>query len=134
MFLEPVPLPKLRTDRPENEGSTGEPHRPGLKCYCQPGIGQPDTVWWRGRVLEISTGGLGLLLGRRFEPGTSLTLDVESLAPVFSTTVPVRVMQATPQPRGGWLLACVFVRAPGPEERQALLLDKVQLPAAPKEV
>jgi hypothetical protein len=132
MSTQPGLFPGPHSERPRDDGWTNEFHQQGLKFYCRPETGQGESGWWQGRALEVSMGGMGLLLGRRFEPGTVLTVDVESLAAAFSSRVQVRVIQAIPRPPGCWFLGCVFAQGLDPEERLALLLvhGGVRSPAA----
>lgn len=97
-------------------------HTRQLKTYCQRGEGELDQVWWVGYVRDISTAGIGLVIPQRFEPDTTLTVEVESRHSDESRAVQVRVVHAAPQPGGGWLLGCAFARElTGPE--LAALLD-----------
>ncbi|HEX5271162.1 MAG TPA: PilZ domain-containing protein [Gemmataceae bacterium] len=64
---------------------------------------------WTARVRDISTVGIGIVLRRRFEPGT--VLAVEPLGPHEQTPscLMVQVVHATAQPGGHWLLGCRFI-------------------------
>ena len=59
------------------------------------------------RIKDISMEGVGLLLSRRVEPGTLLTVVLANTAKGFSKTVLVRVAHATQQP-GGCLVGGTF--------------------------
>jgi hypothetical protein len=80
-----------------------------LKTYCQRGTGELDQVWWLGTVRNISGIGVGLLLQRRFDPGTFLTLELENPTQTASHTVQVRVIRATTDQPGLWLMGCSFL-------------------------
>jgi hypothetical protein len=77
----------------------------------QPILAETDTdteTGWPAKVQYISAGGLGLLIGRRFEPGT--TLIVEPLAAEGPTvTLPVEVLHASAQDSDFWQVGCKFV-------------------------
>jgi PilZ domain len=72
-------------------------------------------------VLNISRGGVGLLLGRRFPPDTILTLGLEATTQEFLPPVSVRVVRAQQRDNGDWVLGCEFLRPLGDDELQALL-------------
>src|SRR5262245_29072119 len=76
-------------------------------------------VFWNARCIDLSSGGLGLLCGFRFPPGTALVIDLTGPAPVL----PARLVHCTARGRD-WLLGCAF-EAPLTDERlQALLADR----------
>jgi hypothetical protein len=64
---------------------------------------------WDARVIDISSTGVGLLLGRRFEPGTLLAFRLEGRTEGQSFNAVVRVVHATRQAEGGWLLGCALL-------------------------
>jgi hypothetical protein len=52
-----------------------------LQTSCQPIAARGDhDVTWSARVRDISVGGIGLVLGRRFEPGAGLAVDIPASA------------------------------------------------------
>jgi hypothetical protein len=91
-----------------------------LKTFCQKGAGDLDQVWWMGSVRNIPGNGIGLLIQRRFDPGTVLTLELENAAQTCSYTLQVEVVRLLPQP-GCWYLGCSFRQPLTDEEVQALL-------------
>ena len=79
----------------------------GLETSClRPTDGENA---WDARVIDISTTGVGLLLTRRFEPGTLLTFRLEGRTEGQSYNAIARVVHATRQAEGGWLLGCVLL-------------------------
>jgi hypothetical protein len=64
---------------------------------------------WDAQVVDISTTGVGLLLKRRFEPGTLLSFRLEGPSGGQTFNALARVMNARRQPAGGWLLGCALV-------------------------
>jgi hypothetical protein len=58
-------------------------------------------------VQDISRGGLGLIVDRRFEPGTLITVDLP-LVPECPRPLLARVVHATAHPEGGWLVGCAL--------------------------
>jgi hypothetical protein len=69
---------------------------------------RPDA--WRARVFNISAAGVGLVLGRRVEPGTLLALDLPNPASGCARTLMARIIHATPGPGGTWLVGGSFLR------------------------
>jgi serine/threonine protein kinase len=76
---------------------------------------------WPATVLDISVGGLALILGRRFEPGTVLTVEWSDKEAGQPTSLLVHVMYAKPQGFGHWLVGGAFLQQLTCEELQALL-------------
>jgi hypothetical protein len=64
---------------------------------------------WDAQVIDISATGVGLLLKRRFEPGTLLSFRLEGPSGTQSFNALARVVHARRQPSGGWLLGCALV-------------------------
>jgi hypothetical protein len=80
-----------------------------LRASCEPLAARGKTgTEWQGLVKDVSRSGLGLLLDRRFEVGTVLTIDLP-LDPHCSYMVLARVAHATAQPEGDWLVGCVLL-------------------------
>jgi hypothetical protein len=75
---------------------------------------------WPATTRDISAGGLGLLLPRRFEPGVLLAVEVAVGREARSLLV--RVVHATPQAGGGWLVGCRFLTPLDESELRAILL------------
>jgi hypothetical protein len=74
-----------------------------------------ETYRWRlARLLHVSRTGIDLLLGRRFEPGTALSIVV---APY---ELPARVAQVTARGDGNWLIACELLVPLREEQLEAL--------------
>ena len=80
----------------------------------------PDAIGWGAKVQDISRGGVGLLLCYPFKPGTFLAVDL-GLGQAVSRSVLVRVVHATDQADGTWLVGCQFANALSEEELAALL-------------
>jgi len=78
-----------------------------LKSLCQTKTARPEDFWWWGKIQDISTGGIALRIRRRFEVGTLLVIEPLSGSEAQQSLL-VRVIRATKQARGGWLLGCEF--------------------------
>jgi hypothetical protein len=77
---------------------------------------------WLGTVRDVSPAGIGLIVGQHVEPGTELILEL------FSETnetvqLPVRVIHATPEANGQWVIGCQLARALRPHEMSIFLDD-----------
>jgi hypothetical protein len=76
--------------------------------FCNP-IGGARQPQWPARVRDISAGGVGLILGRRFEPESVLWVELpEEAAPARHYLV--RVVRVHPCPGKKWLVGCAFAR------------------------
>src|SRR5262249_4531549 len=92
-----------------------------LEALCQPGSGRLDSTWWLARICNISAGGLGLVIRRRVQPGTILTVDLDSPARNSARTFHAQVRHATTGTDGMWVVGCVLANRLSDEELQALL-------------
>lgn len=75
---------------------------------------------WEATVRNISCGGIGLILGRRFEPGALLSIELTESIEGRQRLLLARVAHATPQPEGKWLIGCTLVNPLDVDEIQAL--------------
>lgn len=73
------------------------------------------------RVLNISRGGLCLILYDRFEPGTVLTIGLTNTTEHFLPPLRVRVVHSREQPDGTWVVGCAFANPLSDAELRALL-------------
>lgn len=84
---------------------------------CQPIADEPDEIWF-AVVRDISTGGLGLVVGRRFEPGTVLLVHLQDANRTTKRALLVRVAHAVREMEDAWFLGCSF---PNPLSEAELL-------------
>ncbi len=77
------------------------------------------------RIINISAGGMGLLLPCEFSAGTLLNLDLEGTPAHAAGPVLLRVVRAASRPAGDWFLGCEFTHRLGDEEMTALLAGAV---------
>jgi len=86
------------------------------------GTGETDELWPLV-VRDVSAGGIGVLLARRFEMGTELTIELST--GVGSETaprmLPARVVRIEPERNGHWVHGCAF-RNPLSEDELAALV------------
>jgi hypothetical protein len=73
------------------------------------------------RIQNISATGIGLRIGQPIKPGAVLVIKLQTTDRRLSRPLPARVMHATPQTEGDWLVGCQFVRKLSDEDMQALL-------------
>lgn len=80
-------------------------------------------IGWFGHLLDISLGGVGLLLPRSFEAGCLLTLELSDPAQGKPRSFAVRVVHASPDETRGWLVGCEFLYPLHEAELQALIAE-----------
>jgi hypothetical protein len=93
----------------------------GIEAFCRSVAAVKDDPW-PARVRDLSAGSIGLVLTRRFEPGTLLVIELEKKAHGLSTTLVGRVVHATAQNNGGWMVGCTLANKIAEDDLQALLL------------
>jgi hypothetical protein len=96
-----------------------------LEITCQ-AIAARDGMSWPARVKDISKLGIGLLVGRRFERGTLLSMDLENREQGISRTVMARVIYATLCDDGRWQLGCVLSRELADEDLLHFSIQRVE--------
>jgi hypothetical protein len=64
--------------------------------------------WQRAWVLDLSLGGVGLLLQRPLENGLTLILHLRSDSRQQTYPLRARVVHASRQPDGDWVVGCEF--------------------------
>ena len=107
------------TPRPprESERRTAARHPSTLRLTCYPvggGLGERRTA----RVRNVSRTGMGLVLDRHWPPGTALIVEVPGAEGVHPARV--RVVHATSQPGGCFLVGCTFDAPLGDADLEAL--------------
>jgi hypothetical protein len=90
---------------------------------------QAGAAPWPGWTDNVSAEGLNVLLGRRFGPGTPLSISFDE-GTATPLTVLARVQWVEPN-RGGWLHGCQFAKPVDDEEFRLLLQEVQQAPAPP---
>ncbi len=76
---------------------------------------------WEGIVQDLSTGGVRLLLRRRFEPGTELNVALEAPDHVFKRTLQMRVKWVRRGREGRWSVGGKFSEPMSKEDVRKLL-------------
>src|SRR4051794_1651773 len=93
----------------------------GLEAFCRSVAAVKDDPW-PARVRDLSTGTIGLVLTRRFEPGTLLVIELEKKTQSLTHTLVGRVINATAQTNGAWMIGCTLANKIAEDDLQALLL------------
>lgn len=76
---------------------------------CQPASRVKERSW-NARVQDISSSGICLILGRRFEPGTILAAEIQTKKAAMRNTCLVRVERVKEVEKGKFSLGCSFER------------------------
>jgi hypothetical protein len=71
--------------------------------YPPAGERRPD-LWWEAMVPALSSTKLTLVLGRRFEVGTLLAVDIRNALQNAGLTLLARVGRVTASDTGGWVI------------------------------
>lgn len=87
---------------------------------------------WSATIVDISQGGMRIVLPRRFEKGTGLAIELPGDEKRESTVVFVKVVHLKAE-GGGWALGCKFVSELGDDEMQRLLTSKNYVLSSSKE-
>jgi len=111
-------------------------HACSLDVACQPVAARDkEDPIWEGQIKNLSLGGVGLLLNRRFERGVSLAIEV-TVGDDLSETHLTRVVHVRAAAGGRWVHGCEFVSKLSDDELQRLLQQQtnsgaVAAPIAP---
>jgi hypothetical protein len=101
-------------------------HSTAMEAFCEPIAGEiaaEPEMGWAAKVLNISAGGVALVLQRRFEPGTPLVIELSSNAETQGRTLFASVVHVRSQPRGKWLVGCTFTSPLSDDELETILKD-----------
>lgn len=63
---------------------------------------------WPAMVRDLSTSGIGIIVNRRFEPGTLLTVDLEDAGRTSQRSLLVRVIRTAQEHPNSWVHGCAF--------------------------
>jgi serine/threonine protein kinase len=110
----PEPAARPRPARPgrERRGSVRYPCTRVTVCSNLTSIhdGEDESLEkWEATVQDLSVTGVGLFLRRRFEPGTTVTVTLESPDRQHRRTLALQVTRVA-QGRGGWVVGGHFTR------------------------
>jgi serine/threonine protein kinase len=89
---------------------------------CAVHADMPDSLSkWYATVKNLSVAGVGLLLSRRFEPGSVLTVDLAGKSGDMKSSRPMRVAWVAPGQEKGWLVGGTLIETISEEELRRLL-------------
>lgn len=94
-------------------------HQSTAKGSCHTLNASRETSW-DAVVRDISAEGIGLMLGRRFEPGVLLSIELPDNSDGQPRLLLARVVHATTRSEGGWLIGCALLNPLTDDEVQAL--------------
>jgi hypothetical protein len=84
-------------------------HPATIDGICQPvaaeTASEPESAW-PGVIVDVSCGGIRVSLGRRFQPGTPLVIELPSESDEPSKYLQVRVVHVQPDDDGNWVHGC----------------------------
>jgi hypothetical protein len=113
-----------------SEKLSGDERRASVRYGCSmdgvcepialPTASQPEERW-HGSVRDISTGGVRLSLVRRFEPGTTLQLEIPTKQGENILTFNVIVVHVIQSSGNGWEFGCKFEPPLSDEDLKALI-------------
>ncbi len=90
------------------------------ECPCQALSSEKD-VRWSAEVKDVSADGIGLLMNRRFEPRTVLTLEIPAKDQTAAHRLLIRVVRVQPMTKRRWLVGCIFAMRLGDEEVRTMI-------------
>jgi hypothetical protein len=102
-----------------------------LRSACQPiAASRGHDLSWPAKIRNLSEGGAGIVLERRFEPGVILFLELAVPGSGSSETVMARVIHAKLLAGNQWLLGCAFCRPLNSAKVESLLASSASPRAA----
>ncbi len=93
-----------------------------LIASCAPAMGGAEQVW-KGKVVDISRGGLLVAVGRQFEVGAILRVCIMRQDSGSMLTLLARVAHVRLEPDGEWLLGCHLAKGFHEVDLQSMLHD-----------
>jgi hypothetical protein len=96
----------------------------GANCTIRSSVFEdapPSAELWPLVVQDVSAGGIGLLLARRCEPGTELSVELTGDAGRAPRSLPVKVVHVRKELHGHWAHGCTFLTPLDDAELLALL-------------
>jgi serine/threonine protein kinase len=86
------------------------------------GRGGPETEeYWPLVIRDLSVGGVGVLLARRFELGTELSIELSAGPDAPPRRLVARVVRIVPEKNGHWVHGCAFSQRLREDELNTLL-------------
>ncbi len=79
---------------------------------------------WSAKIENISRGGLKVVIGRRYEVGAILKVEVPKPGDEEFSLLLARVVHVAPEPNGSWGLGCAFTQLLSQEELEDLFINR----------
>jgi serine/threonine-protein kinase len=117
------PVRSLPPDGLERRATVRHPSRM-VTPFRKPGDVTGHT--WTAKLNDISQTGVGLVVNRRFETGTLLTIQLVNSDVDVERTMTVRVMNVRDRGDGTWMLGCSFSGQLSDDELQAFSAAQVR--------
>jgi hypothetical protein len=119
-LLPAAALPPI--DRPVADCRIYERKSCELPTTCQPASAlEMKEMRWAATIVDISLGGVRILLQRRFEKGSGLAIELPGDEQREPTVVFVKVVHVRADANGAWALGCRFLSELSEDELQRLL-------------
>jgi len=118
--------PSAKLNRPAKERRRAVRYECVLSTKCiinlsvHPDGDDPSTPW-DAQVCDLSVTGIGVLVSRRFEPGSVVSLVLASKSGDFERTRQVRVLRVTRAEGSGWFVGCELLEKLSRDEVRQLL-------------
>src|SRR5262249_11371350 len=122
-----APVEGLSPPAPHAERRSANRFPSDRATSCLPALG-PDGLSWPARVHDISAYGIGLVLERRLEPNTRLTIDLEQTTRGLVRSVLARVVHVTQHDGGGWLVGCALTTELSNNDLEAFHTERARPP------
>ena len=115
----PQPSP---VQRPSVECRLYERKPCAVPTSCQPAsVSEMHESRWSATIVDMSQGGVRIVLKRRFEKGTALAVELPGTETRKPSVVFVKVIHLKSQGNGEWALGCKLISELSEEELQGLL-------------
>jgi hypothetical protein len=100
----------------------------GASCAIDTAVCGGTPEMWPVVVRDVSATGVGVLLARRFEPGTDLCIELRAGPDAPARSMPMRVVRVVAEPLGHWAHGCVFLTPLSKPELAELVAESGQRP------
>ena len=115
-----VPCPVVADER-----RAGPRYSCMIETTCRQ-ITRGGSTSWPARTVDVSAGGIALVLARRFEPGAVLCVRLESTDGEVARDLLLRVVHVLPDVGGAWRLGCRLAGELEEDELRALRAERVR--------
>jgi serine/threonine protein kinase len=116
----PAARPTVSLGRRDQDRRAAVRYASGKEGPCQ-ALCSEKQVRWVAEVRDVSADGIGLVMNRRVEPRTILTLEFPATDQEGARRLLIRVVRVQALSKRRWLLGCVFARRLGEDEVQTMI-------------